>query len=350
MENRLLISANPHIRDKESVRRIMMTVNITLIPALIASYIFFGYKAILLTAVSILAAVGTEAAVQKFRGVKITVSDGSAVITGVLMAFHVSAGTPWWVVALGSVFAIAIAKQAFGGLGYNFINPALAGRAFMMASWPVEMTSGWPASNAGTYAGKASEIAKQLGGSFDALSTATPLNVMKAANKIIIENADADKVEQAKQLIFALKESYWDSFIGNTSGCIGETSELAILIGGLFLIFKGYVNWRVPLFYILTVAVMAWLLPNQDPMLHILSGGLFIGAFYMATDMVTSPITNKGLIIFAIGCGVLTMAIRVWGGYPEGVSYAILLMNIAAPLIDRFAVPKKFGYNIAKKG
>jgi len=350
MENRLLVSANPHIRDKESVRRIMLTVNITLIPALIASYIFFGYKSILLTLVSILAAVGTEAAVQKFRGVKVTVSDGSAVLTGVLMAFHVSAGTPWWVVALGSVFAIAIAKQAFGGLGYNFINPALAGRAFMMASWPVEMTSGWPASNTGSFAGKASEVAKQLGGSFDALSTATPLNVMKTANKIILENADVDKVEQAKQLIFALKESYWDSFIGNTAGCIGETSELAILLGGLFLIYKGYVNWRVPVFYILTVAILAALLPNQDPLLHILSGGLFIGAFYMATDMVTSPITNKGLIIFAIGCGLLTMAIRVWGGYPEGVSYAILLMNIAAPLIDRFTVPQKFGYNIAKKG
>jgi len=350
MENRLLVSANPHIRDKESVRRIMLTVNITLIPALIASYIFFGYKSILLTLVSILAAVGTEAAVQKFRGVKVTVSDGSAVLTGVLMAFHVSAGTPWWVVALGSVFAIAIAKQAFGGLGYNFINPALAGRAFMMASWPVEMTSGWPASNIGSFAGKASEVAKQIGGSFDALSTATPLNVMKTANKIIASNADAGTIEQAKQLILALKESYWDSFIGNTAGCIGETSELAILLGGLFLIYKGYVNWRVPVFYIATVAVMAWLLPNQDPLLHILSGGLFIGAFYMATDMVTSPITNKGLIIFAIGCGLLTMAIRVWGGYPEGVSYAILLMNIAAPLIDRFTVPKKFGYNIAKKG
>lgn len=350
MENRLLVSANPHIRDKESVRRIMLTVNITLIPALIASYIFFGYKSILLTLVSILAAVGTEAAVQKFRGVKVTVSDGSAVLTGVLMAFHVSAGTPWWVVALGSVFAIAIAKQAFGGLGYNFINPALAGRAFMMASWPVEMTSGWPASNTGSFAGKASEVAKQIGGSFDALSTATPLNVMKTANKIIASNADAGTIEQAKQLILALKESYWDSFIGNTAGCIGETSELAILLGGLFLIYKGYVNWRVPVFYIATVAVMAWLLPNQDPLLHILSGGLFIGAFYMATDMVTSPITNKGLIIFAIGCGLLTMAIRVWGGYPEGVSYAILLMNIAAPLIDRFTVPKKFGYNIAKKG
>jgi len=350
MENRLLVSANPHIRDKESIRRIMLTVNITLIPALIASYIFFGYKSILLTAVSILAAVGTEAAVQKFRGVKVTVSDGSAVLTGVLMAFHVSACTPWWVVALGSVFAIAIAKQAFGGLGYNFINPALAGRAFMMASWPVEMTSGWPASNTGSFAGKASALATQLGGSFDALSTATPLNVMKTANKIIAANADADKVEQAKQLILSLKESYWDSFIGNTAGCIGETSELAILLGGLFLIYKGYVNWRVPVFYILTVAVMAALLPNQDPLLHILSGGLFIGAFYMATDMVTSPITNKGLIIFAIGCGLLTMAIRVWGGYPEGVSYAILLMNIAAPLIDRFTVPQKFGYNIAKKG
>ena len=335
MDKMLIVSANPHIRSKASVTKIMHMVNLSLIPALFMSYYYFGFRAIFLILVSVVTAIVTEAAIQKFRKVPVTVSDGSAILTGILLAFNVPGNIPWWIVMLGSFFAIAIAKQAFGGLGFNIFNPALIGRAFMMASWPVQMTANiyWtqPINKFNTY------LFADKAQSMDAISSATPLNLIKSALK---DGSTKDTIE-----ILADKGvTYWDLFIGNVSGCIGETSFLALLIGVIFLIIVGLVNWRVPLFYMGTVFVITWLMPNQDPVFHILAGGLALGAFYMATDMVTSPISNKGNIIFGIGLGLFTVAIRIWGGYPEGVSYSILLMNTVVPLINKFTVPKKFGY------
>jgi len=329
MDKMLIVSANPHIRDNSSVAKIMYIVIISLIPAIFASYWFFGFRAILLILVAIVSSVITEAAIQKFRKKPVTVSDGSAILTGILLAFNVPSNIPWWIVMLGSVFAIAIAKQAFGGLGYNIFNPALIGRAFMLASWPVEMTSNkfW--------------TQPYTGQTMDAISSATPLNLVKTALKANPELKTVD--------ILADKGvGYWELFIGNVSGCIGETSFLALLIGVIALIVLGLVNWRVPLFYIGTVYVMTWIM-GYDPVFHILAGGLALGAFYMATDMVTSPISNTGNIIFALGLGFLTVSIRVWGGYPEGVSYSILIMNCLVPLINKFSVPKKFGFVQPKK-
>jgi len=321
MDKMLIVSANPHIRDKSSVTKIMHTVNLTLLPAVFASWWFFGFKAIILILVAVVSCVITEAAIQKFRKKPVTVYDGSAILTGILLGLNVPANLPWWILALGSFFAIAIAKQAFGGLGFNIFNPALIGRAFMVASWPVQMTSNdyWVDPK-----------------TMDAVTSATPLNLVKTALK---DGSTKETVE-----ILADKGvSYWDLFTGNVSGCIGETSFLALLIGVIVLMILGYVNWRVPLFYIGTVFVLTWLM-GYDPVFHILAGGLALGAFYMATDMVTSPISNKGNIIFAVGLGLFTVAIRIWGGYPEGVSYSILLMNCTVPLINKFTVPKKFGY------
>ncbi|MBU4487321.1 MAG: RnfABCDGE type electron transport complex subunit D [Candidatus Delongbacteria bacterium] len=324
MDKMLIVSANPHIRDKSSITKVMHTVNITLLPAIFASYWFFGFRAILLILVAIVSCVITEAAIQKFRKKPVTVYDGSAILTGILLGFNVPANIPWWIVMLGSIFAIAIAKQAFGGLGFNIFNPALIGRAFMVASWPVQMTSNayWTQ----PYSGK----------TMDAISSATPLNLVKTALKAYPNQETINIIKDAGV-------GYMDLFIGNVSGCIGETSFLALLAGVIVLIALGIVNWRVPLFYIGTVFILTWLM-GYDPVFHILAGGLALGAFYMATDMVTSPITNKGNIIFATGLGLLTVAIRIYGGYPEGVSYSILLMNTAVPLINKFTVPKKFGF------
>jgi Na+-translocating ferredoxin:NAD+ oxidoreductase subunit D len=329
MDKMLIVSANPHIRDKSSVAKIMHTVNLSLLPAIFAAGWFFGFRAIVLILVAIVSCVITEAAIQKFRKKPVTVYDGSAILTGILLGLNVPANVQWWIVALGSVFAIAIAKQAFGGLGFNIFNPALIGRAFMVASWPVEMTS------------NAYWTEPFTGKSMDAISSATPLNLVKTAIK---NNADAEAI----QVLAEKGISYWDLFVGNVSGCIGETSFLALLAGVLVLIGFGYVNWRVPLVYIGTVFVLTWLM-GFDPVFHILAGGLALGAFYMATDMVTSPITNKGNIIFALGLGLFTVAIRIYGGYPEGVSYSILLMNCAVPLINKYTVPKKFGFVQPKK-
>ncbi len=338
MDNKLIVSLNPHIRTNDSVTKIMHTVNIALLPALFASAYYFGFDAIFLTLISIVTAVLTEAGIQKFRKIPVTVSDGSAILTGMLLAFNVPAGISWWVVVLGSFFAIAIAKHAFGGLGFNILNPALVGRAFLLASWPVSMTTTWTKAG-GEYAAKASEIAV---GKIDALTGATPLNVLKSAHKIINESSVPEKVAYAKEILIGLQDSYLDLFTGNVSGCIGETSVIAILIGATILFYKRYITWRIPVTYLATVGIFAFIV-GQDPLIHLLSGGLMLGAFFMATDMVTSPMSDKGHIIFGIGLGFFTVAIRVWGGYPEGVSYSILLMNVMVPLIDRYTVPKKFG-------
>jgi electron transport complex protein RnfD len=338
-EGLFVSSTSPHVRDKDSIPKIMWTVNITLIPALFMAFYFFGPKALWISFLAILSAVLTEAIIQKLSKKPIRVQDGSAVITGILVAFNVPASVPWWMPVVGSVFAIAIVKELFGGLGNNILNPALAARAFLLASWPVEMTASWVAPKGGTISG------------ISGITSATPLNLLKQSGKIIAnpENFDPVQVQNAQNAIASLSNSYTNLLIGNIGGCIGETSVLALLIGALIMFYRHAITWHIPFSYIGTVAVMAWIFGGTDGLftgnwiIHILSGGLILGAFYMATDMVSSPLAHRGQLIFGIGCGILTVTIRIWGGYPEGVSYAIILMNLAVPLIDRYTIPKVFG-------
>lgn len=325
MENsRFLVSSSPHIRSGETTQRIMLDVIIALMPALLAGVFYFGFNALTITATAVVFAVAAEAVMQKILGKPITVNDLSAVVTGILIAFNVPVTLPLWMVAIGSIFAIAIAKQCFGGLGFNFINPALAGRAMLLASFPAKMTN-WVAPGA------------------DAVSTATPLALLKTgADALTAATHSEPAAEVAGQALPGL----WDMFIGNIGGCIGETSALALIIGGAYLLYRGVINIRIPVSYIGTVAVFTLLFGGFDSSVmiyHILAGGLFLGAIFMATDYATSPLTPKGQVIFGIGCGFLTSVIRFYGGYPEGVSYSILLMNLAAPLIDKYTMPRKFG-------
>lgn len=309
MENKLIISSSPHIQSTVKVQSIMRDVIIALLPATLAGIYYFGMPAAVNVVVSVLGAVCAEYVVQKAMKRKVTINDLSAVVTGLLLAMNVPAALPWWAMFIGSVFAIVVAKQVFGGLGHNFINPALAARAMLLASWPVQMTN-WTAP-AGV----------------DAASTATPLSVLKAAEA-------------------ANPASLFDLFIGRTGGCIGETSAVLLLLGGLYLIYRGVISYYIPVVYIVTVYIMTTLFSGFDPMMgayNILSGGLFLGAFFMATDYASSPVNRNAQIVFAFGCGFLTSVIRYFGGYPEGVSYSILLMNVATPLLDKYIVPKKFG-------
>ncbi|MGD9140990.1 MAG: RnfABCDGE type electron transport complex subunit D, partial [bacterium] len=291
------------------------------------------------------AAILTEFALQKATGRKVTVADGSALITGMLLAFNVPPGVPYWLPVAGSVFAIAIAKIPFGGLGYNPLNPALVGRAFLVASWPVYMTAAWVPPARGTLSG------------INAITEATPLGVYRISNLILADKAAGpDQIASATSYLSELYStaSLKNLFFGNVGGCVGETSALLLLVGAAYLMIRGIINWRIPGAYIGTVALLMWVLGGQtlftgNVLFQVLSGGLILGAFFMATDMVTSPVTPRGQIIFGVGCGLLTSIIRLKGGYPEGVSYSILIMNITVPLIDRFTRPRKFGEERAKK-
>lgn len=329
-----VISSSPHLRTTESVSRIMWSVNAALTPALLGALYFFGFRALFLVLLAIVTAIATEYVIQKLRKVEVTIGDGSAVLTGILLAFNIPAGVPWWIVVAGTFFAIAIGKQAFGGLGYNPMNPALLGRAFLLASWPVHMTTDWTAPYNGTKSG------------IDAVTGATPLAALKEALKNI---AAGEKVEEAQEVIAQLSGVYSKLFWGQVSGCIGETSVALLLIGAGYLLYKGYITYRIPFSFIGSVALLGWIFGGSpgyfagDPMFHILAGGVILGAFFMATDMVTSPTTPLGQWIFGIGCGLITVMIRKVGGYPEGVSYSILLMNLVVPLLDRYTKPKVFG-------
>ena len=324
MENILTVSHSPHIVGKDTVRSIMLDVIIALLPALIAGCIIFGLRALVVTAVCVLSCVIAEYIWNKLLKKDNTCGDLSAVVTGMLLAYNMPASIPLWMTVIGSVFAIIVVKQFFGGLGHNFMNPALAARAFLLASWALAMTTWYPV---GTIFPVFSAP--------DAVSSATPLAAYGAGD--------------------TAKYSYLTLFLGNYGGCIGETSALALLLGAAYLVVKRVIRIRVPLIYIATVAVGTWLFAGSngigsgDWLYQILSGGLILGACFMATDYTTTPTTPKGQIIFALGCGIITVLIRVWGGYPEGVSYSILLMNIATPLIDKFTAPKRFGYVKSKK-
>ncbi len=311
MKNNLIVSVSPHIHKKESISRIMWTVVVALIPALLAGVVIFGLNALWIVLVAVIAAVLSEWVFGVFTKRKITILDGSAVITGILLAFNLPSNVPLWLPAVGAIFSIAIGKQVFGGLGQNIFNPALVGRVFLMASWPKYMTT----------------FVKPF--NYDAITSATPLAMLKEGK--ILEHI-----------------SYWDLFLGKHGGCIGEVCILALLIGAAILLIKGYISWHIPVTFILATAGFTYIFAGSqlfhgDWLFHILSGGLILGAFFMATDYVATPLTAKGQLIFGVGCGLLTAIIRLWGGYPEGVSYAILMMNAATPFIDRYTKNKIYG-------
>jgi electron transport complex protein RnfD len=307
---RLVVSSSPHIVTDITTSTIMRDVIIALVPAAAAGVYFFGARALAVILISVLTAVVTEAALQNIMKKQVTVNDLSAAVAGLLFALVLPPAIPLWMPAIGSFLLIFLAKHLFGGLGHNPFNPAHIGRAILLASWPVAMTTWvWPLVEASWIEG------------FDALTSATPLALMK---------------------LEGIKTPYWNLFIGNVAGSIGETSAFALLIGAAYLLVRGHITLHAPLGFIGSAAVTAAIL-GHDPLFHILAGGLLIGAFFMATDYVTTPITPKGRIIFGIGCGVLTLFIRIYGGYPEGVCYAILLMNAATPVIDKYVRPRRFG-------
>jgi Na+-translocating ferredoxin:NAD+ oxidoreductase subunit D len=318
--NNMIVSSSPHLRTTDNLQRVMYDVVIALLPAAVVSTVFFGPHALMLMIVAVATAVLTEALCLKIAGktnIRQTALDGSAVVAGLLLAFNLPPTAPWWTAVIGSLIAIAIAKHTFGGLGYNLFNPALVGRVFLLISFPVHMTY-WTLP---TY------------WQTDAIAGATPLGALKT-----------DGLEAAQHAF-----TTQGNFFGTIPGCLGEVSALALLIGAAYLLIRKVITWEIPVCFIGTLAVFTGIFylidPNRyaDPLFHIVSGGVILGALFMATDMVTSPLTRKGQIIFGVGCGLITGIIRLFGGYPEGVAFAILLMNAAVPLIDRHTEVKKFG-------
>ena len=315
MADKLTVGTSPHIHSRELTSKVMWGVFAALVPAGIAGAWIFGISALKVIIVSVLSCIVTEALIQKLAHKRIVISDGSAALTGILLAYNLSSSVPLWIPVIGGIFAVAICKHAFGGIGTNIFNPALAGRAFLLASWPKHMT----------------EFVKPF--SADAITQATPLVMFKEG-----------KVETLAQLGL----SYWDLLLGKRGGCIGEVCILALLIGAVYLLWKRYITWHTPAGFILTLGSLSWIFGQQgffkgDFLFSILSGGLILGAFFMATDYVTSPITRKGQLIFGISCGAIAFVIRRFGGYPEGVSYSILIMNAVVPLIDRYVRQKRYG-------
>jgi electron transport complex protein RnfD len=308
----------------------MWTVVACLLPPLVLSIFIFGIQTLIITAISVASCVAAEAVSQRLLHRPITIKDGSAVITGLLMAYVIPPGVPYWIPILGAVMAIYVAKHLLGGIGFNIFNPALIGRAFLMATFPVAMTSAWlpPIRDAAVF--------KYMGTGIDAVSTATPLYVLRHYG------ADA-----LMEKFGSMSTIYGDFFVGWKPGCIGETSALLLLIGGLFLLYKGYITWHIPASVIVSVGFFTWIFGGEslftgNPLLAILSGGVFLGAFFMATDYVTSPSQASAKLIFGAGIGALTVLIRLKGGYPEGVCYAILLMNPLAPALEGWFRPKRF--------
>ncbi len=341
LELALSVSNAPHLKGKKDTARIMRLVSIALIPALAASVYFHGWRSLVLTAIGAVSAVVFEALTQWLMKKPITIADGSAIVTGILLAFNLPYNVPFWMPIIGSFVAIAIAKQAFGGLGFNLFNPALVGRAVLLAAWPVHMTTDWsPLPN----------LANISGTTIDAISSATPLAALKASAATIADpTATTEALAQANEVVSQLTGVGGLSklALGQVGGTIGETSAILLLLGALFLVIVKVVDWRIPAGYFGTVivfmSIFGWVGDSWTGLFHLLAGGLMLGVLFMATDMVTSPVTKKGRLIFGIGAGLLAAVIRLWGGYPEGVSYSILLMNAATPLIDRFTVPKFFG-------
>ncbi len=325
--NILTISGSPHVHGETSVSKIMWGVVIALIPAMIISFWYFGLGAVILTLTSVVFCMFIEYLIQIFLLKESpTYKDGSAVITGILLAFNVPSSLPLWELVIGCIVAIGIAKMSYGGLGKNPFNPALIGRVFLLISFPVDMTS-WPLPLTNRFV------------LTDAITGPTSLGVLKEG----LTNG-----ETVSQLADKLPD-YSQMFIGNIGGSLGEVSAIALLIGAAYMLYKKIITWHIPISYLLTVFIFTGVLylinPEHyiSPVFHLLAGGLLLGAFFMATDMVTSPMTYKGMLIFGTGCGLLTVLIRVFGAYPEGVSFAILIMNAFVPLINSSIKPKRFG-------
>ena len=320
---KLIATSNPHIRSNETTRSIMLDVIIAMLPALAFAIFNFGLRALTLTAVSVVACIFWEWLYRKLMKKPQSIGDLSCVVTGMLLAFVCPVHMPYWMIIIGDFFAIVVVKQLFGGIGKNFLNPALAGRAVLLASYAGTMTS-WvdPA------AGKAAII----GSNADVVTTATPLAIMKTGDFAeLMATYGVDKM-----------------FIGQIPGSLGEVSAVALLIGGAYLIWRKVINWQTPVAYIATVAVLTFLFPKQGTGLEwmlysVFGGGLFLGAFFMATDYATSPVTKKGQLIFGIGCGLFTVLIRYFGFYNEGVCYSIMVMNLLVALIDKYTKPTRFG-------
>lgn len=315
LDNKMIVSSSPHIRTLESVQSVMTDVLIALFPVALMAVLLFGYQALLTMVSSVATAMLVEALWLRKRDL---FSDGSAAVTGLLFAMVLPPSPPWWLVVVGAASAIIIGKQVFGGIGYNIFNPALVGRAVVVMSWGGHLVGRvW-----------SPPLPFAFGADIAAITTATPLNGAEEA----------------------LSVSLSQLFVGNVAGCLGETSALAILIGGVWLFYKGHIDWRIPGGFIGTVYVMGVIFGGGfydshilTGLFHVLAGGVMLGAVFMATDMVTTPVTSRGKLIFGLGCGLITMAIRLWGNMPEGVTFAILIMNAVTPIIDNFTVPQQFG-------
>ena len=333
MSQPIIVSASPHVHSDRTSKKLMYDVVIALIPAFLVSLYVFGISAFIVTAVAVISCLLFEYLIQKYlMKANVTIGDGSALITGILLAFNLPPGLPIWMIIVGSLVAIGVAKLSFGGLGFNLFNPALIGRVFLLVSFPVQMTM-WP-----TAVENNTTIA-------DAVTGATPLGMIK----------EGLMFGDTMSAISAKIPSTLDMFLGITGGSIGEMSALALLLGGLYLLYRKVITWHIPVTMLVTMAVMTgifWVIDPESyasPLIHILSGGALLGAFFMATDLVTSPMTKKGMIVFAIGIAVITVVIRLFGAYPEGVSFGIIIMNAFVPLINTYFKPRRFGSKIKAK-
>ena len=384
-EEKILFNVNnsPHVRDPDTTSRIMFSVSLALVPALVWALFVFGWRALVPMVASVAACVVTESICQWWRGRPNSISDGSAIVTGLLLAAVCPANLPWWAAALGGIFAMAIAKHAFGGLGHNIWNPALLARAFLQVSMPDRMMSGdWPFMGVASWSknigqdlgGTFAQIADNIRGSADVVTKATSaiassegVDMVTGATVLAqMHQPDATRiVDAAGAVTYAVPKALTPSWsviyrtwFGNEGGSLGEVSAILLIVGGLYLIYKQIVKWDIPVFFIGTVAILGFVLPHpykadgvfaytswfSGPwLIHVGGGGLMLGAFFMATDMVTKPLTTTGRRIFAVGCGAITILIRLFAGYPEGVCYAILFMNTCVPFIDIMTKPKVFG-------
>lgn len=336
MKNLLTVSPSPHVHGHWSVSKIMNGVVLAMLPAVLVSFWFFGLDAIKVMFISIASCIAFEYLIQKFliKG-PVTINDSSAIVTGILLGFNLPAGIPVWMLIIGALVAIGMGKMTFGGLGKNPFNPALVGRVFLLISFPVDMTT-WPKPN------------PIFGGQIlDAVTGPTPLGVLKEGLRKTLADGTHPTVEQVMQS--SDMPDYVNMLLGNMGGSLGEISAIALLIGGIYMLARKIITWHIPVSFLGSVVVFSgimWLAdPTKyvDPVFHIITGGMLLGVFFMATDMVTSPMSAKGMLIFGAGCGILTILIRVYGAYPEGVSFAILIMNAFVPLLNNAFKPKRFG-------
>lgn len=328
MANKFIIATAPHMHSPLSTQSLMRDVIVALMPALVVSALVYGLSVLYVTAIAVVSCVLVEFLIQKYliKGVS-TLGNLSAVVTGLLLAFNLPANIPWWIIVIGAVVAIGVAKMTFGGLGHNPFNPALVGRVFLLIAYPVQMTS-FP------------EIEPVVGGIVDTFSGATPLAAVKSGTLSVVD------------------ANLGSMFGGFTGGSMGELSAAALLAGGLYMLWRRVITWHIPVAVLGSMAAFAFIVALMQgggaelyalPAFHLLAGGAMLGAIFMATDYVTSPMTPKGMLIYGVGIGVITMIIRLWGAYPEGMSFAILLMNAVTPLINKYVKPRRFGVITAKK-